>query len=56
MDKTKVGIIGLGGIAQLVHLPILSKMNIVEIFAASETNRNRGKVLSDKFKIKNIYT
>ena len=56
MDKTKVGIIGLGGIAQLVHLPILSKMNHVEIFAASELNKNRGKVLSAKFNIKNTYT
>ncbi|NOX67164.1 MAG: Gfo/Idh/MocA family oxidoreductase [Chlorobi bacterium] len=56
MDKTKVGIIGLGGIAQLVHLPILKKMSNVEIFAASEINRNRNKVLSEKFNIKNSYT
>lgn len=56
MEKTKVGIIGLGGIAQLVHLPILSKMNNVELFAASEINKSRGKVISDKFNIKNVFT
>ena len=56
MKNTKVGVIGLGGIAQLVHLPILSKMNNVEIFAASETNKSRGEVLSKKFNIKNSFT
>jgi len=56
MGNTKVGVIGLGGIAQLVHLPILSKMNNVELFAASETNKSRGEVLSKKFNIKNTFT
>jgi len=26
MDKVKIGVIGLGGVAQLVHLPNLSKL------------------------------
>ncbi|MEN8192502.1 MAG: Gfo/Idh/MocA family oxidoreductase [Bacteroidota bacterium] len=56
MNKTKVGIIGLGGIAQLVHLPILSKMNNVDLFAASESNKNRGKIVSSKFNVKNVYS
>jgi predicted dehydrogenase len=27
MDKVKIGVIGLGGVAQLVHLPNLSKLS-----------------------------
>lgn len=52
MDKTRIGVIGLGGIAQLVHLPILSKMNMVEISAVAEINKNRLRNVADKFGIK----
>jgi len=56
MTKAKIGIIGLGGIAQLVHLPILSKLNSVEISAVSDINKNRLKTISDKFNIKNFFS
>ncbi|MBN1301725.1 MAG: Gfo/Idh/MocA family oxidoreductase [Melioribacteraceae bacterium] len=55
MIKTRVGIIGLGGIAQLVHLPIVTKMNTVEVVAVAEVNKNRLKTVSEKFQIKNRY-
>jgi predicted dehydrogenase len=55
MEKTKIAIIGLGGISQLTHLPILSKFRDVEITAASEVNKNRLNVVSDKFNIKHRY-
>ena len=51
MDKIKVGVIGLGGVAQLVHLPNLNKLPNVEISAVAEVNRNRLHTISDKFKI-----
>lgn len=51
MEKTKIGVIGLGGIAQLVHLPILSKMENVKIVAVSEINKNRLNTVADKFNI-----
>lgn len=56
MTKAKIGIIGLGGIAQLVHLPILSKLNSVELAAVSEIDKNRLKMISSKFGIKNSFT
>jgi len=56
MTKAKIGIIGLGGIAQLVHLPILSKLNSVELHAVSEIDKNRLKTIADKFNIKNRFT
>ena len=55
-DKTRIAVIGLGGVAQLVHLPILSKINSVEIVAVSEVNKTRLKTVSDKFNIKNTFT
>ena len=33
MPKTKVAVVGLGGIAQIAHLPILAKMEDVELAA-----------------------
>jgi len=55
-DKTKIAVIGLGGVAQLVHLPILSRINSVKIAAISEVNKTRLKTVADKFNIHNTYT
>jgi predicted dehydrogenase len=55
-ENTKIAIIGLGGVAQLVHLPILSKINSVDIVAVSEINKTRLKTVAEKFSIKNKYT
>jgi predicted dehydrogenase len=55
MTKTRVGVIGLGGIAQLVHLPILSKLPSVQIEAVAEINSNRLKTISEKFGIDKTY-
>jgi predicted dehydrogenase len=49
MDKTKVGVIGLGGIAQLVHLPILSKLDTVQLVAVAEINKSRLKNVGEKY-------
>lgn len=48
---TRVAVIGLGGIAQLVHLPILSKMKDTKIVALSEVNKSRLNIVADKFGI-----
>ena len=51
-DQTKVAVIGLGGVAQLVHLPNLLKMNNVSVSAVAEINKNRLNTIADKFNIK----
>ena len=51
IETTKVAIIGLGGIVQLVHLPNLVKMNNVKVTAVAEINKNRLNVVADKFNI-----
>ncbi len=55
MIKTKVSVIGLGGIAQVVHLPYLAKLSNVELSAVAEVNKNRLNTLADKFNIKDRY-
>ncbi|MDO8548947.1 MAG: Gfo/Idh/MocA family oxidoreductase, partial [Ignavibacteria bacterium] len=56
MEKTKIGIVGLGGIAQLVHLPNLTKMNNVIVTSVAEINKNRLNTIADKFNIQERYT
>ncbi len=55
-EKTKVAIIGLGGIVQLVHLPNLLKMNNVIVTAVAEINKNRLNTIADKFSIEERYS
>ena len=56
IEKTRVAIIGLGGITQLVHLPNLIKMNNVEVTAVAEINKNRLNTIADKFNIEGRYS
>ncbi|HET54941.1 MAG TPA: Gfo/Idh/MocA family oxidoreductase [Ignavibacteria bacterium] len=55
-EVTKFAVVGLGGIAQLIHLPILSKLKDVEIVSLAEINKNRLNTVSEKFGIKNTFT
>jgi len=56
MDKSKIGVIGLGGVAQLVHLPNLSKLPNAELTAVSEINKNRLITIAEKFNVKERYS
>ena len=55
MEKTKIAVIGLGGIAQLAHLPILTKLPNVQLVAVSDTSKARLKAIGEKYSIKNLY-
>jgi predicted dehydrogenase len=55
MEKTKIAIIGLGGITQLIHLPVLSKFKDVEITGVSEIDKNKLNIVAEKFNIKNRF-
>ncbi len=56
MEKTKIGIIGLGTIAQLVHLPNFAKINNAVVTAVAEIRKSRLTTIADKFNIKEKYT
>jgi predicted dehydrogenase len=55
MEKTKIGIIGLGTIAQLVHLPNFARINNAEVSAVAEIRKSRLNSIADKFNIKEKY-
>jgi len=55
MNQVRIGVVGLGSIAQLVHLPMLKKLNNATITAISEINKNRLLSVGEKFGIKNQY-
>ncbi len=56
MDKLKLGVIGLGGISQVVHIPIFSKLKNASINAVAEINKSRLSAVSEKFNIENRYS
>ncbi|MCH8942783.1 MAG: Gfo/Idh/MocA family oxidoreductase [Bacteroidetes bacterium] len=56
MEKTKVGVIGLGGIAQLVHLPNIAKLSNAEVTAVSEIDKRKLTAIADKFNVPNRYS
>jgi predicted dehydrogenase len=55
-DVTRVGIVGSGAIAQLAHLPVLSKMRGVEIAAICDNDRNKARALADRFNVPDAVT
>ncbi len=52
MEKTRVAVIGLGSVAQMVHLPNLMKINSAEISSVAEINKGRLNIVADKFNVK----
>lgn len=56
MEKTRIAVVGLGSVAQLVHIPNLLKIKNAELTAVAEINRNRLKTVAEKFGVKKTYT
>ncbi len=55
MEKIRVLITGLGGIAQVAHLPIISKMDNVEICGICDIDKSKTKSIAQKYNIKAAY-
>jgi predicted dehydrogenase len=56
MEKAKVGLIGLGWIAQVFHMPIISKFNDAEITCVCDRDKTRARAIAEKYGIKRFYT
>ena len=50
-----VGVVGCGGIAQVIHLPILKKHPDIEVTAICEIDQKKAAILADKFEVPEIY-
>jgi predicted dehydrogenase len=54
-DKLRIGIIGAGGMAQLVHIPIIRKHPDAEIIAIADVELTKAASVAEKNKIPNFY-
>ncbi|MBN2365192.1 MAG: gfo/Idh/MocA family oxidoreductase [Calditrichaeota bacterium] len=50
-----VGIVGCGGIAQVIHMPILKKHPDVKLTALCDTDASKAAILADKYDVQQIY-
>ncbi|MEE8250912.1 MAG: Gfo/Idh/MocA family oxidoreductase, partial [Gemmatimonadales bacterium] len=50
-----VGVIGAGGIAQIAHLPVLSRFDEVRITGLCDNDLSKAKALADRFGIADVY-
>jgi predicted dehydrogenase len=55
MDKVRIAVVGLGGIAQVMHLPILSRLKTAQITAVCDTNPAKARLVADRYNIKSYY-
>ena len=55
-DPVRIGVVGAGAIAQLTHLPVLSKMRGAKLVAIGDNDRAKARALADRFDIPDVYT
>lgn len=56
MEKLKVAVVGVGSIAQIVHLPILKKLEDVEVAAICDVDESKVHAIIKKFDIPRWYS
>jgi len=55
MDKPKIALVGVGGISQIVRIPLLKKMVNVELVALCDVDESKVSFVAQKFKVPNVY-
>jgi predicted dehydrogenase len=56
MDKVRIGVVGVGWVAQVIHLPILTKSAEADVIAVCDRDKARARLVADKFGIRKLYT
>lgn len=54
-EPVRIGVVGAGAIAQLTHLPLLSKMRGAKLVAVCDNDRAKARALADRFGIDDTY-
>lgn len=54
-ERVRIGVIGLGAIAQVIHLPILSKLRDVELAAVCDVDKAKAQYLAQRYGITRYY-
>jgi predicted dehydrogenase len=55
MERVKVGVVGLGWISQVAHIPVLSRLPEADLVAACDVDKGRGRLVGEKFGIERVY-
>ncbi len=55
-DPVRIGVVGAGAIAQLTHLPVLSKMRGAKLVSVCDNDRPKARALADRFEIEDACT
>jgi predicted dehydrogenase len=55
-DIVRVGLVGTGAIAQLAHLPVLSRMRDVQLVAVCDNDRAKAQALAERFDVGDVLT
>ncbi len=56
MKKIRVGVVGLGWVAQVFHLPLLTKIDEAEVVAVCDKDKARSRMIGEKFSIPTVFT
>ena len=55
-EAVRIGVVGAGAIAQLAHLPVLSKMRGAQLVALCDNDRPKARSLADRFSVPDVFT
>ena len=55
-EAVRIGVVGAGAIAQLAHLPVLSKMRGAQLIALCDNDRPKARSLADRFNVPDVFT
>lgn len=53
-ERLRLGIVGTGAVAQLVHLPICANRNDVDVVAVADTDVEKARALADRFEVPRV--
>ena len=54
-DEFRIGLLGLGAIAQVVHLPIIHGMPGVKLAGVCDVDRSKATAIASRFGIERVY-
>ena len=52
----RIGVVGVGAIAQIAHIPVLSKMRGAQLVALCDNDRPKARSLADRFGVPDVFT
>ena len=55
-DGVRIAVVGTGAIAQLTHIPVLSKLRGAKLVALCDNDAAKARALADRFDVPDVFT